>query len=103
MNKVYRSVWNESTQTWVAAHENATATTKGGSKRDGAAELPRSFRVGVVAGACLSAFSLSASASVLCLSDQVGIRTYGAASSSWTGCGSWVTGLSGTYAVLDSG
>uniref|UniRef100_UPI001ABAAA9D ESPR-type extended signal peptide-containing protein n=1 Tax=Burkholderia ambifaria TaxID=152480 RepID=UPI001ABAAA9D len=33
MNKVYRSVWNESTRTWVAAEESARGKTKGGVKR----------------------------------------------------------------------
>lgn len=32
MNKTYRSVWNESTGTWVAASENARARKKSGAK-----------------------------------------------------------------------
>ncbi|WP_290371205.1 YadA family autotransporter adhesin, partial [Paraburkholderia unamae] len=31
MNKVYRSVWNESTKTWVAAQENASGRSKSAS------------------------------------------------------------------------
>ncbi|WP_434716943.1 ESPR-type extended signal peptide-containing protein [Paraburkholderia sp. A2RO-4L] len=33
MNKAYRSVWNDSTQTWVAAQENATGRGKRSSRK----------------------------------------------------------------------
>ncbi len=33
MNKTYRSIWNETTGTWVAAQENAASRGKGSSSK----------------------------------------------------------------------
>ncbi|MFL9943550.1 ESPR domain-containing protein [Paraburkholderia graminis] len=67
MNKAFRSVWNESTGTWVAAQEDA----KGISKNSKPARKSRlsaiSCSLGGSAGIALAIFSLPASASVLCL------------------------------------
>jgi hypothetical protein len=100
MNKEYRSVWNESTETWVAAQENARGSKKG-SRFSALTAVAKSLVV--MFGVCFSVYTPIASASVLCLSDSMGTSTYQSTGGSAGGCSSWITGLSGPYAILDNG
>ncbi|MFC6945766.1 ESPR-type extended signal peptide-containing protein [Paraburkholderia dipogonis] len=71
MNKVYRSVWNESTGTWVAAQENATGRKK--QKRT-AVGVSRVFISITAAGVALVPLAANANGVVTCSSDG---STYG--------------------------
>ncbi|OUL74674.1 ESPR-type extended signal peptide-containing protein [Paraburkholderia hospita] len=55
MNKAYRSVWNESTGTWVAAQENAASRRKGGSSKKSVRLLGTAVIIG--GGALASGFA----------------------------------------------
>ncbi|WP_250533151.1 YadA-like family protein [Caballeronia sp. AZ10_KS36] len=60
--------------------------------------------IGASAVAAVLAYAGPASASVMCLSDANGTYNYGStAGTNAPGCTSWVTGLSGSYALLDNG
>ncbi len=70
-------------------------------------DKPKSHRgivIGASAVAAVLAYAGPASASVMCLSDANGTYNYGStAGTNAPGCTSWVTGLSGSYALLDNG
>ncbi|WP_213227283.1 YadA-like family protein [Caballeronia sp. NK8] len=101
MNETLCSNWNEAAGSWFAA------TKKSSGKSSSKSERSRTFLAsgtltGVASGMLLMA-SAPASASIVCLSDAGGTHNLSSAGSIVVGCSSWVTGLSGPYAVLDSG
>ncbi|SKC91682.1 ESPR-type extended signal peptide-containing protein [Paraburkholderia hospita] len=80
MNKTYRSVWNESTGTWVAAQENAKGRGKKSSSGTGAAIATGKFALAaVVAPLCVGfgAFTPDfAMASGICVTNSDGTKAY---------------------------
>ncbi|MDR5871742.1 YadA-like family protein [Caballeronia sp. LZ062] len=70
-------------------------------------DKPKSNRgivIGASAVAAVLAYAGPASASVMCLSDANGTYNYGSnTAANGSNCTSWVTGLSGPYAILDNG
>ncbi|HEY4350463.1 MAG TPA: YadA-like family protein [Paraburkholderia sp.] len=88
MNKVYRSAWNESTRTWVAAQENASEQTKSSGAGKGAV-------IAAVIG--LAGFSVSSDASAYAfVGYEYNGKDYCSSSANtpfWSGCAMWGSGV----------
>ncbi|MDO4700159.1 MAG: YadA-like family protein [Moraxella sp.] len=65
MNKIYRVIWNKSTQTWTAVSEYATAQGKSSSRSSVAGDTPKSLK------GMRFVYTALASASLLVLGGQV--------------------------------
>ncbi|MFL6639064.1 MAG: ESPR-type extended signal peptide-containing protein, partial [Paraburkholderia graminis] len=103
MNKAFRSVWNESTGTWVAAQEDAKGISKNSKPACKSRLSAISCSLGGSAGIALAIFSLPASASVLCLYDNIGKDQVSSNSTFASGCSSRYVPSSDYYALLESG
>ncbi|MBW8834644.1 MAG: hypothetical protein JF605_05850, partial [Burkholderia sp.] len=103
MNKAFRSVWNESTGTWVAAQEDAKGKSKNSKPACKSRLSAISWSLGGTAGIALAIFSLPASASVLCLYDNNGKDQVSSNSTFASGCSSRYVPSSDYYALLESG
>jgi len=103
MNKAFRSVWNESTGTWVAAQEDAKGISKNSKPACKSRLSAISWSLGGTAGIALAIFSLPASASVLCLYDNIGKDQVSSNSTFASGCSSRYVPSSDYYALLESG
>ncbi|PTQ92520.1 trimeric autotransporter adhesin, partial [Paraburkholderia sp. GV072] len=103
MNKAFRSVWNESTGTWVAAQEDAKGISKNSKPACKSRLSAISWSLGGTAGIALAIFSLPASASVLCLYDNNGKDQVSSNSTFASGCSSRYVPSSDYYALLESG
>ncbi|AXF12082.1 adhesin [Paraburkholderia graminis] len=103
MNKAFRSVWNESTGTWVAAQEDAKGKSKNSKPACKSRLSAISCSLGGSAGIALAIFSLPASASVLCLYDNIGKDQVSSNSTFASGCSSRYVPSSDYYALLESG
>ncbi|SAK41273.1 transporter [Caballeronia pedi] len=101
MNETFCCDWNEATGTGITAPDKSTR--KSSSKSGRSRSFPACGTLTGLASGILLMASAPASASVVCLNDAGGTHTLSSAGSIVVGCSSWVTGLSGPYAVLDSG
>jgi hypothetical protein len=93
MNKTYRSVWNETTGTWVAVQENASARSKSGGGKASRKFLPANA-VMVAAGIGSFAFAQHAMAGSIenCGNGQSSYASF----TNWTG--TWGTvGTTGVF------
>jgi autotransporter adhesin len=106
MNKIFRSVWNASTGTWTAAHENAKSKGRGSSAKQGnpvacTGSAWRSLtRMFVLVTGCVGlTVPMIASASDICVTDANGAYDYSSQGQSQSGNCPWSTS---TFAGIDT-
>ncbi len=92
MNKVYKSVWNESIGAWVAASENSPARGKSSAKKLAVKVASASAALGATVG-MLSPISVLAQNAPYLGSEDNGVDTCSRAGSNMQPCEAWSSGF----------